>query len=113
MKLQTIKESVSNGVKRVENLAIDSACAVAGGVHFVASSVADVAMEAEARMRLKQSGLDKEQTKKERVFKTLEKQVIIEEKFNVVKERLNYAKQYLFAKRVAKDHRIETQAIVK
>lgn len=111
MKLQDLKNSVSNGVKRIENATIDAGCAVAGGVHFVASSIADIALEAEASARLRQSGVDKEQTKRERVFKTLEKQVIIEEKFNAAKERINYAKQYLFSKRVAKDKRLETQAV--
>lgn len=85
MKLKDLKNSVKNGV-------VNGVCSTLGGVHFVADSIANGAMSLEATIKKKAYGQDPEDVKRERVFKTLQKQVAIQDTFSNIIKRKEKAK---------------------
>ena len=80
-------------VRKTGNALTTATCAVLGGLHFVAQTTADVVLDAEAKLIRNRDGVQLEDTKKERMFKTIERQQHILEKVQAFKDAVSQAKE--------------------
>ena len=78
--------------RRISNALVTGACAVLGGVHFVAQTSADVVSSAEAHLLQRRDGSELEHIKKERMYKTVSRQQHILEKVEAFQNAVKEAK---------------------
>jgi hypothetical protein len=79
-------------IRKTSNALVTGACAVLGGLHFVAQTSADVVSDAEAKLIRNRDGVDPEHTKKERMYKTIGRQQHILDKVQAFKDTVSQAK---------------------
>ena len=77
---------MSTILRKTGNALANGTCVVLGATHFVFGTVADIAMEAESQINLKRYGQEKEDTKRERILKTLKTQEHIRDKAIAMRE---------------------------
>lgn len=68
-------------LKTIKNASVTVASKGLGAIHFLGQTMADVAMETEAAMKLRADGIDKQQSKESRVLKTIEHQQYFIDKY--------------------------------
>lgn len=66
-----MKNLLSKVATATKNTSVNVASRGLGAIHFIGQTIADVAMETEAAIKLKADGVSKQDTKQERVLQTL------------------------------------------
>ena len=86
-------------VRKTGSALTTATCAVLGGLHFVAQTTADVVSDAEAKLIRNRDGVQLEDTKKERMFKTIERQQHILDKVQAFKDAVSQAKDRVISEK--------------
>ena len=79
-------------IRKASNAVVTGTCAGLGVLHFVAQTTADVVSEAEAQLLQRRDGSQIEDIKKERMYKTIERQRHILNKVEAFKRTVVEAK---------------------
>ena len=79
-------------IRKASNLLVTGTCATLGVIHFVAQTTADVVSEAEAQLLQRRDGSEIEDIKKERMYKTVERQQHIIDKVEFIRQTVKDAR---------------------